>query len=285
MPGLHAAEARRGAAVGDARELPGLALSAVGDRPEAPLRAQSTRRRARPRTPAWFPRRPGRGTSGRAGRPRSPTPPPRRTGSAAGGSRSTRTCWCRCRSRCRCPPAAPRACRHSRGRGSRWSFARSAGGRTPPRACSPPTASRPIAAALSREERKPRSTPSRTIGSDLSGHPLVVPPVGPQRTRQRCVGGHRHLVRAVSQGADAVGGHEAGAGVRRLSAEHAIELHARAPPIRGAGDPAAPRRAPASSRPPGRAVRRAAPPPRAATRRALPGRSSSSTCSQPAWAT
>ena len=121
--------------------------------------------------------------------------------------------------------SGPRACRRRRARGSRWSSARSAGARSRSARMQPPERSSPISAAVSREERKPASTPSRTIGTRRG-------PPRPRRPSRRCRGRRawwrrRSRSRAASRSAsdaDAVGREEARAGVGGLAPEHAVEL-------------------------------------------------------------
>ena len=117
-------------------DLARLALAAVQQRLEPPLRRRADGVAARPEARRLA------GVAGVAhhppelGRPRSPSRPRPRTGSAGGGRRSTTSGWCRSAARARWRRSAPRACRPRPGRGSRCSCARSAGARTRRRACS-----------------------------------------------------------------------------------------------------------------------------------------------------
>ena len=97
----------------------------------------------------------GCAAAGRARRHGSPRPPRPRTGSAAAGRRSTTSGWSRSAGRARCRRSGRRATRPSPG--SRFTFVmRTSGCRAKPSArAQPPERSRPISAAVSREERKP----------------------------------------------------------------------------------------------------------------------------------
>ena len=55
-------------------------------------------------------------------------------------------------------------------------------------------------------------------------HALVVPAIAAEAARVGRVGGHVHLLGAEAERADRVGRDEAGAGVRGLAPEHAVEL-------------------------------------------------------------
>ena len=81
---------------------------------------------------------------------------------------------------------------------------RTSGIRVQPSARIEPPRPAPIRAAVSREARKPASTPSATTAR-AAPHPLVVEGERAEPAGRRRVGGHVHLRRAVTQGAEVAG--------------------------------------------------------------------------------
>ena len=224
-------------------ELPRLALAAVHDAPQPPRRGRAHRVEPRPelRRHAGVARVAQHATQ-RAVRG-SPRRPRSRTGSAAGASRSTTSGWSPSGSPRRCRRSGPRACPPRRARGARWSCARAAGARSPAARMQPPERSSPICAADSREERKPRSTPSRTIGDGLRGHPLVVPAEGAEAARRGGVGGDVHQPASRSAGGRGRAARGSSCPRRRPRCRARGRARPRDRPTRGAAGRAARRRA------------------------------------------
>ena len=119
----------------------------------------------------------------------------------------------------------------------------------------PPERSSPISAAVSREERKPVSTPSRTIGTRRPSTPSSSQRKLPRPPGDGGVGGDVHALGAEAERADAVGRHEARAGVRGLAARARGRAPPRGPPTRAPGARAARRRASGSCARAGRPAR------------------------------
>ena len=88
----------------------------------------------------------------------------------------------------------------------------------------PPERSRPISAAVSRDDRKPWNTPSVTTGVTAGRDALVVVAEGAEGAGRGGVGHHVERRRPVAQPAPVLGREEGGAGVGRLHAQHPVEL-------------------------------------------------------------
>ena len=168
---LDVPEARRRAAVRDAHQLARLALSAVEQRDQPPLGGRADRVAAPPEA---------RGDSAVARVADEPSEPA--VADLARGLALELEVEAPVVDRpgavrldqqpvARCPRSARRACPRCRAPGSRSSCARSAGARSPAPACSRRSARGRSPTAVSREERKPARTPSRTIGTGRPSTP------------------------------------------------------------------------------------------------------------------